>query len=69
LSQQTSNGSLAGSWSPDGLWGGYGGRIYSTALATMCLEVYYRYQSESAETTDSAKSASVLIPVNESTIR
>ena len=24
-------------------WGDEGGRVYSTALLTMCLEVYYRY--------------------------
>ncbi len=41
-SQQRS-GSLAGSWDPAGLWCGYGGRVYSTAIATLCLEVYYRY--------------------------
>ena len=33
----------AGSWDPDSVWGGYGGRIYSTALGAMCLEVYYRF--------------------------
>ena len=33
----------AGSWDPDAVWGGYGGRVYSTAMATLCLEVYYRY--------------------------
>lgn len=32
-----------GSWAPRGPWGQYGGRIYSTALATLSLEVYYRY--------------------------
>lgn len=32
-----------GSWDPDPLWGGYGGRVYSTAMSCMCLEVYYRY--------------------------
>ncbi|HEX3870493.1 MAG TPA: hypothetical protein VHV77_08660 [Pirellulales bacterium] len=32
-----------GSWNPDPVWGSYGGRVFSTALATMCLEVYYRY--------------------------
>ena len=44
LSQQQSSGTHAGSWEPNGMWAGYGGRVYSTALATMCLEVYYRYQ-------------------------
>lgn len=33
----------AGSWEPDGIWGGYGGRVYSTAMSCLCLEVYYRY--------------------------
>ncbi len=42
LSQQTKQGS----WSPDGLWAGYGGRVYSTALATLSLEVYYRYHDD-----------------------
>ncbi|MGI9519747.1 MAG: prenyltransferase/squalene oxidase repeat-containing protein [Pirellulaceae bacterium] len=37
-------GDHAGSWEPTGVWCGYGGRIYSTAMATLCLEVYYRYQ-------------------------
>lgn len=32
-----------GSWDPDALWGGYGGRVYSTAMSCLCLEVYYRY--------------------------
>jgi hypothetical protein len=41
--RQIAHGPNAGSWSPNTLWGGYGGRVYSTALATMCLEVYYRY--------------------------
>ena len=34
---------LAGSWDPDTVWGGYGGRVYTTAMAALCLEVYYRY--------------------------
>jgi len=32
-----------GSWDPIGPWGPDGGRVYSTALMAMCLEVYYRY--------------------------
>lgn len=40
---QRSEGPLAGSWDPNGKWAGIGGRLYSTALSTMCLEVYYRY--------------------------
>jgi hypothetical protein len=41
--RQRTDGHLAGSWDPDSVWGSYGGRVYSTALATLCLEVYYRY--------------------------
>ena len=41
--RQRTDGHLAGSWDADTVWGGYGGRIYSTAMATLCLEVYYRY--------------------------
>ncbi|MCH2182357.1 MAG: terpene cyclase/mutase family protein [Mariniblastus sp.] len=40
---QIQEGELAGSWPANGLWAGYGGRVYSTAMATLCLEVYYRY--------------------------
>ncbi|MEM7474621.1 MAG: squalene--hopene cyclase [Planctomycetota bacterium] len=36
-------GQQPGSWDPDRLWGGYGGRVYSTAMSCLCLEVYYRY--------------------------
>ena len=32
-----------GSWDPVCIWGGYGGRVYATALAILCLETYYRY--------------------------
>lgn len=32
-----------GSWPNDDEWGGYGGRVYSTATAALCLEVYYRH--------------------------
>ena len=43
LGSQRTDGTLAGSWDPSTIWGGYGGRAYSTALAALCLEVYYRY--------------------------
>lgn len=43
LATQRVDGPLAGSWDPDPVWGGCGGRAYSTALATLCLEVYYRF--------------------------
>jgi hypothetical protein len=33
-----------GSWPPSDPWGIKGGRIYSTALAVLTLEVYYRFQ-------------------------
>jgi hypothetical protein len=43
LPGQRSGGDLDGSWDPDAVWGGHGGRVYSTALSVLCLEVYYRY--------------------------
>jgi len=43
LQRQRTDTELAGSWDPNTVWGGYGGRVYSTAMATLCLEVYYRY--------------------------
>ncbi len=43
LPRQNNTGAQAGSWDPDCVWGGYGGRVYTTAMATLCLEVYYRY--------------------------
>jgi len=43
VESQRKSGPLAGSWDTDDLWGGYGGRVYTTALAALCLEVYYRF--------------------------
>ncbi len=43
LQSQIHHGDLAGSWEPDSVWGGYGGRVYTTALAALNLQVYYRY--------------------------
>ncbi|WP_437188388.1 prenyltransferase/squalene oxidase repeat-containing protein [Planctomicrobium sp. SH668] len=43
VSEQRVDGSFAGSWDPREVWGSYGGRMYSTAIATLSLEVYYRY--------------------------
>jgi hypothetical protein len=37
-----------GSWDPIGEWGVVGGRVYSTALAAMTLEVYYRYKRQAS---------------------
>ncbi len=45
LTSQTSDGPQRGSWPPNSRWAGYGGRVYSTATATLCLEVYYRYST------------------------
>jgi hypothetical protein len=43
VERQVTTGDRAGSWDPDCIWAGYGGRVYSTAMAALCLEVYYRY--------------------------
>ena len=42
-------GCRRGSWEPIGQWSPEGGRVYSTALAVLTLEVYYRYQSQRAK--------------------
>jgi hypothetical protein len=41
---QCKEGDSDGSWNPDDVWGAWGGRVYSTALGCLSLEVYYRYQ-------------------------
>ncbi len=43
LQLQEKEGTNEGSWPANGVWGGYGGRVYATAMATLNLEVYYRY--------------------------
>jgi hypothetical protein len=43
LATQRRSGPATGSWDPTTVWGSYGGRVYSTAMAALCLEVYYRY--------------------------
>jgi hypothetical protein len=43
VSAQVTDGREAGSWNTNTVWGGYGGRVYTTSVAAMCLEVYYRY--------------------------
>ncbi len=40
---QRHQGCERGSWDPNSRWGRFGGRIYTTALATLTLETYYRY--------------------------
>jgi hypothetical protein len=47
LETQVASGADAGSWNTNTVWGGYGGRVYTTAMAAMCLEVYYRYAPQS----------------------
>jgi hypothetical protein len=43
LSAQIRQGEHAGSWDTSDVWGGHGGRVYTTAMGALCLEVYYRY--------------------------
>jgi hypothetical protein len=44
LTYQSREGDNEGSWDPKGdHWAGQGGRVYTTSLGALCLEVYYRY--------------------------
>jgi hypothetical protein len=47
VSTQDRDGCATGSWDPEkpavDTWGGHGGRLMTTALSTLTLEVYYRY--------------------------
>jgi len=40
---QRHSGCERGSWDPGSRWGKWGGRIYTTSLAILTLQVYYRY--------------------------
>ena len=42
--QVQGEGCERGSWPPNDMYSQQGGRIYSTALAVLTLEVYYRFQ-------------------------
>ena len=44
LGRQNRSGHGAGSWDPVGEWGIAGGRVYSTAINVLTLEVYYRHK-------------------------
>jgi hypothetical protein len=43
IDNQRHDGDLKGSWDAKDAWGHSGGRVYMTALAVLCLEVYFRY--------------------------
>ena len=47
--QVQGEGCERGSWPPNDQYGGKGGRIYSTSLAVLTLEVYYRFQRIAGE--------------------
>ena len=43
VSKQETSGHERGSWHFRDKWGDVGGRLYTTAMCIMILEVYYRY--------------------------
>jgi hypothetical protein len=43
VDSQRKDGDEKGSWDPVDPWAYAGGRVYSTALMTLCIEVYFRY--------------------------
>lgn len=50
LPNQRKDGNFAGSWDPICVWGEVGGRVYSTAIATLCLQAESRYAQFSTVT-------------------
>ncbi|GEM_PF-2892530 len=54
VENQVQEGDLAGSWDPQGEFAKYG-RLFSTTLATLCLEVYYRYAPVDRRTWEAVK--------------
>jgi len=42
--KQVKTGKLKGSWNPNGFYLQDGGRVFTTALLTLSLEIYYRYR-------------------------
>ena len=57
LKLQVHEGCTRGSWPVQSdRWAGQGGRVYSTALAVLTLEVYYRYRSDRAKVYEPPKS-------------
>ena len=43
VDHQIKGGCADGSWDPVFSWGKYGGRVYTTSLNVLSLEIYYRY--------------------------
>ncbi len=43
LDSQDKSETTQGTWLPLDRWSGYGGRVYTTSMALLILEVYYRY--------------------------
>ena len=43
VATQVKNGQLAGTWDPSDQWEKSGGRVYSSSLKLLILEVYYRH--------------------------
>jgi hypothetical protein len=57
LPAQRKDADTKGSWDPVDAWGTQGGRVYSTALAAMCLEVDTRFAQALPPTAEKSKRA------------